>query len=127
MYENATPSYFTFFGGLQVLLLAVVGGIGAVSGISLSVVFLAVTEWISRTHPGSADLINSLPGLAGIGLARNPAGVASDLVATFKGLGAALTHRVRRDEVPLELIGIARPVQPDDIVMADRALGTIGS
>lgn len=127
VYENATPNYFTFFGGLQVLLLAVVGGIGAVSGISLSVVFLAVTEWVSRTHPGSADLINCLPGLAGIGLARNPAGVASDLVQTFKGVGASLTHRVRRDDVPLELIGVVRPVRPDDIVMADRVLGTIGS
>jgi branched-chain amino acid transport system permease protein len=127
VYENATPSYFTFFGGLQILLLAVVGGIGAVSGISLAVVFLAVTEWISRTHPGSSDLINCLPGLAGIGLARNPGGVASDLAQSFAGLAGLGRRRRSAPDVPLELVGVVRPIGADDVAAADRALGVVAS
>lgn len=126
VYENATPSYFTFFGGLNILLLAVVGGIGAVSGIGLAVVFLAVTEWISRTHPGTSDLINCLPGLAGIGLARNPGGVASDLSQTFATIKAGFRRPARRTvAVPLELVGVARPVRAEDIAQVDRGLGVL--
>lgn len=124
VYENATPSYFTFFGGLQILLLVVVGGVGSVSGVSLAVFFLALTEWISRTHPGSSDLINCLPGLAGIGLARNPGGVASDLANSLAALRGRFERRGRpAAAVPLELVGVIRPVTPADVVAADRALG----
>ena len=128
VYESATPSYFEFFGGLQVLLLAVVGGIGAVGGVGLALVFMTLTEWVSRTHPGARDLINCLPGLAGIGLARNPGGVASDIAGAVAGLRSKLRQRSSADggegrEVPLELIGIARSVTAADIASLDRALG----
>ena len=117
VYENATPNYFTFLGGLQVLLLAVVGGIGAVSGAALAVFFIFLTEWVGRTYPGTADLINVLPGLAGIGLARNPGGVASDLAGLFGRFRAGSgrpTGEPDRQPAGSETLAPALPVASGD-------------
>jgi branched-chain amino acid transport system permease protein len=75
---------FDFITGLPVLLAAVIGGMayagtGAFSGISLE----AGLPLISKIGPFFANLAGLLPGLAGIGLGRNPNGAISDLRDAF--------------------------------------------
>jgi branched-chain amino acid transport system permease protein len=75
---------FDFITGLPVLLAAVVGGMayagtGGFSGVSLE----AGLPLISKIGPFFANLAGLLPGLAGIGLGRNPNGAIADLRDAF--------------------------------------------
>jgi branched-chain amino acid transport system permease protein len=75
---------FNFIVGLPVLLAAVVGGMayagtGPFSGVSLQ----AGLPLLAKIGPFFANLAVLLPGLAGIGLGRNPNGAISDLRDAF--------------------------------------------
>jgi branched-chain amino acid transport system permease protein len=77
---------FDFISGLPVLLAAVIGGMayagtGGFAGITLE----AGLPLISKIGPFFANLAGLLPGLAGIGLGRNPNGAISDLRDAFGG------------------------------------------
>ena len=63
------------------LLLAVVGGITAVSGAMLGALLLVAMPQVAAAYPSLNNLMILLPGLAGISLARNPDG----LVSTARG------------------------------------------
>jgi branched-chain amino acid transport system permease protein len=78
---------FDFITGLPVLLAAVVGGMayagtGMFSGTSLE----AGLPLLSKIGPFFSNLAGLLPGLAGIGLGRNPNGAISDLRDAFGGV-----------------------------------------
>jgi branched-chain amino acid transport system permease protein len=82
--QSIQTGNFDFITGLPVLLVAVVGGMayagtGMFSGISLE----AGLPLISQIGPFFANLAGLLPGLAGIGLGRNPNGAISDLRDAF--------------------------------------------
>ncbi len=93
VYGNASASYFTFFEGLPVLLLGVVGGIGAVSGAFIGVFLLGLFEALGRDNPSLVNFLAVLPGLAGIGLARNPGGLASDFSNLYHSLRQKIAGR----------------------------------
>ncbi len=63
---------------LPLLLLAVVGGITAVSGAMVGALLLVAMPQVAAAYPSLNNLMILLPGLAGISLARNPDGLASD-------------------------------------------------
>ena len=124
--QTAVPAdAFSFFQTLPVLLLAVVGGIGAVGGAVAGTVLLGLFEAISRIWPSTANLIAVAPGLAGIGLVRNPGGIASDLHAAVSMLRSRRRAGAGDEppEIPLEWIGIDRTILPADIAALDVALG----
>jgi branched-chain amino acid transport system permease protein len=85
--QSIQAGNFDFITGLPVLLAAVIGGMayagtGMFSGLSLE----AGLPLISKIGPFFSNLAGLLPGLAGIGLGRNPNGAISDLRDAFGGV-----------------------------------------
>ena len=84
--QSIQAGNFDFITGLPVLLAAVIGGMayagtGMFSGITLE----AGLPLLSKIGPFFANFAGLLPGLAGIGLGRNPNGAISDLRDAFGG------------------------------------------
>jgi branched-chain amino acid transport system permease protein len=75
---------FDFITGLPVLLAAVIGGMAyAGTGLFSGVTLQAGLPLLSQIGPFFSNLAGLLPGLAGIGLGRNPNGAISDLRDAF--------------------------------------------
>lgn len=81
--------------GLPLVLMAVIGGIAAVAGALLGGLLLALMPQVGDTYPALRDLMNILPGLAGIGLAANPSGA---IAQTVEQVRIAREMRRRRGE-----------------------------
>ena len=78
--RSVSPQNFDFVHGLPVLLLAVVGGIGAVGGALMAgASLMGFLPLIATLGTFFANLAGVLPGLAGIGLGRNPNGSVHDM------------------------------------------------
>ena len=118
---------------LPLLLLAVVGGITVVSGAMIGALLLVALPQIAAAYPSLNNLMILLPGLAGITLARNPDGIASDARNAIRVLRQQVAARrvaraspasVRRaPSVVPELVGVLGPVTADDLRALDRGLG----
>ena len=118
--------------GLPVLLLAVVGGITVVSGAMIGALLLVAMPQVAADYPSLNNLMILLPGLAGITLARNPDGIASDVRmvirdarATF--IGWRRTHttpgkHTRPHSVP-EVVGLHAPVTAAELRGLETELG----
>lgn len=91
---QAGPLQFTLLAGvvpaLPLVLMAVVGGIAAVSGALLGAMLLVMFPIIGDTYPLLKNLMIIAPGLAGISLAANPDGAVAQ---TIKQVNAALDRR----------------------------------
>ncbi|MEO7430160.1 MAG: ABC transporter permease, partial [Acidimicrobiales bacterium] len=74
---------FSFFESLPLLLLAVVGGIGAASGAVFAGVVLGGLPIASGIWPFIANLNRVLPGTMGVALGRNPNGAVRDITGRF--------------------------------------------
>jgi branched-chain amino acid transport system permease protein len=120
VYTTAQGSTFTFFEGLPILLLGVVGGIGAVSGVVIGTILLGLFEALGRENPSWIHFLAVLPGLAGIGLARNPGGLASDLSNLFHGLRG----RVTRSRTGGETKGGISPTDAQPLMASSDALSS---
>jgi branched-chain amino acid transport system permease protein len=75
---SASTTDFEMLAGLQYVLLLVVGGVAVVSGAVLGGFFLQSFTWVTVIFPGSKVLEiwkNVGPGLAGIGIGRQPDGI----------------------------------------------------
>jgi len=117
---------------LPLLLLAVVGGITSVSGALIGALLLVSLPQVAADYPSLNNLMILLPGFAGITLARNPDGLASDLrnagqtvrrqIAVWRGERASPRSRHRVPIVP-ELIGQLGPVTADELRALERGLG----
>ncbi len=70
--------------GLPVVLLAVVGGITAVSGALFGGLVLAMIPLVGDALPSIRDFMTVLPGLVGISLARNPDGAVAEISAKVR-------------------------------------------
>lgn len=82
--RSISPQNFGFVNGLPVLLLAVVGGIGAVGGALMAgASLMGFLPLIATLGAFFANLASVLPGLAGIGLGRNPNGSVHDMREGF--------------------------------------------
>lgn len=94
---QAGPQQFALLEGLTpalpLVLMAVVGGIAAVSGALLGAMLLVIFPIIGDTYPALENLMIIAPGLAGISLAANPDGAVAQ---TAKQVQAALDRRRER-------------------------------
>ena len=82
--SSVSPQNFDLVTGLPIFALAVVGGIGAAGGALFGAVSLAgLLPLLAALFPSIAQYLVILPGLAGIGLGRNPNGAVSDLREGF--------------------------------------------
>jgi branched-chain amino acid transport system permease protein len=74
--QSITAVQFSFQAGLPIFLLAVVSGLASVgSGLSAGALLIAPINMLIAVAPRLQNFTALLPGLAGIGLGRNPDGV----------------------------------------------------
>lgn len=81
---SVSPATFGFFESLPLLMMAVVGGISAATGALFAGAALAAFPALAARVPAVEHLVLVLPGLIGIGLARNPDGVARQVATRFE-------------------------------------------
>lgn len=107
--------------GLPLVLVAVIGGVTSVSG-ALAGAFLFVwMPLIGSRVPQLRNLMNLAPGLAGIGLARNPDGAVLQVV---DAIAEAREARAAAATVPEpEEMGGAGRIDPDEAALLDDELG----
>ncbi len=101
--------------GLPLVLLAVVGGVSVVSGAVFGGFALQSFNWLVVLFPGSTLLLywqRIGPGLAGIGIGRNPDGAVVDIAASVRGEAPAQLRRKARKAARLEAAGAV----PADLV-----------
>lgn len=91
---SASTSDFQMVKGLPILLLAVVGGVSIVSGVVFGAFALQSFSWLVQLFPArSYPSLNKYlvwwsrigPGLAGIGIGRNPDGAVVEIGAAVRG------------------------------------------
>lgn len=100
---SASTQDFQMLKGLPILLLAVVGGIAVVSGTVFGGLALQSFNWLVSLFPSFEPLTwwqRIGPGLAGIGIGRNPDGAVVEIGAAVRG------ERTRKPVAPA-------PAQPD--------------
>ena len=94
---SASTQNFEMLQGLPLLLLLVVGGTALVSGALFGGILLQSFTWLVEILPtikiGSVDVVQTWsrigPGLAGIGIGRNPEGVVTEISLGRYGEGGA--------------------------------------
>lgn len=85
---SASTPDFEMLKGLQTLILAVVGGVSIVSGVVFGGFALQSFAWLVELFPNSQLLVywqRIGPGLAGIGIGRNPDGAVVEIGASIRG------------------------------------------
>lgn len=73
------PSEYDFVKGLPIVLLAVVGGVGSVAGALFGGISLGGNAAMATLLPAMKNISKVMPGIIGISLGRNPAGVSSQI------------------------------------------------
>jgi branched-chain amino acid transport system permease protein len=119
--QSVTADQFGFVAGLPLFLIAVIGGLGAVgTGLFTGIAFLVPVNLAGALAPRVQNLVALLPGLAGIGLGRNPEGIVPSLRRGWSGL----TEPAGRTgtDVPVEWWGLRREWRPRDGEVLDRAI-----
>jgi len=117
---------------LPLLLLAVVGGITVASGAIIGALLLVAMPQVAAAYPSLNNLMILLPGLAGISLARNPDGIASDvrnairissheIAVRFRARGSPAS--TRRPLIVPELVGREGPVTAAELRGLEQGLG----
>ncbi|MBW8482639.1 branched-chain amino acid ABC transporter permease [Actinomadura parmotrematis] len=113
--RSVTADQFSLVAGLPVFLVAVIGGLGAIGcGLFTGTAYIGPVNLLVALAPGSQNLVALLPGLAGLGLARNPDGLIPAMRAGVRRLAQGLTARRGESEVPVEWWGVRRPWRPED-------------
>lgn len=83
--RSISPQNFDFVSGLPVLLLTVVGGIGTVGGaLFAGVSLMGILPLLALLGVFFANVAGLLPGIAGVGLGRNPNGSIHDIRDGFE-------------------------------------------
>jgi branched-chain amino acid transport system permease protein len=85
---SAATSDFEMLKGLQYVVLLMVGGVAVVSGAVFGGFALQSFSWLVQLFPGSQLLVywqRIGPGLAGIGIGRNPDGAVVEIGAAIRG------------------------------------------
>jgi branched-chain amino acid transport system permease protein len=123
--ETASGADYTMFSSLPVALLAVLGGITAVSGALVGGLVLA-------GFPVLADEVSWLealgilgPGLIGITLARRPDGLVLQLSDAWRGRGSDRRGGEALPE-PVEELGLSVPFEPVHVDAIERELAIGG-
>jgi branched-chain amino acid transport system permease protein len=125
--NSVSPDSFRFLQGLPIVLLAVVGGIGAVGGALFGGLIYAFTFFIlPDIAPSLKDILTLGPALAGISLGRNPNGAVNETVKSIKERRAEKRAKAEGDEDVGEPdwdgLGLDEPFTTADRDLLDREL-----
>ena len=125
--NSVSPDTFRFLQGLPIVLLAVIGGIGAVGGALFGGLTYALAFYIiPDIVPGLKNLLALGPALAGISLGRNPNGAVNETVRSVKEKLALRKAREEGDVEDLEpdwdRLGLDEPLTVADRDRLDREL-----
>lgn len=86
--QAITADQFSLVAGLPIFLIAVVGGLGMVgNGLFAGTAFVGPINALVAVAPWAQNFVALLPGLAGLGLGRNPAGVVPSIRSGWEPLG----------------------------------------
>jgi branched-chain amino acid transport system permease protein len=127
--NSVSPDSFRFLQGLPIVLLAVIGGIGAVGGALFGGVTFALSFYmIPDIFP--YDWVKNVlilgPALAGISLGRNPNGAVNETVKSIKERQAAKAAAAEGDEGAIapdwDRMGLDEPFTEADRDVLDREL-----
>jgi len=80
---SANSDQFAFLQSAPLLMVTVVGGIGAVSGALFGGMFFGGIGLLTTAIPSLKNLFNIAPGSVGVSLGRNPNGAMADISASF--------------------------------------------
>jgi branched-chain amino acid transport system permease protein len=124
---SAGANDFTMFSSLPLVLLAVLGGITAVSGALVGGLVLAGLPVLAEEISGLEALAILLPGLIGVTLARYPHGIVLLLgdLAAGRGRGTPVPEEHALPE-RLEELGLSVPFDDQHVAAMDHALAIDG-
>jgi len=127
--NSVSPDSFRFLQGLPIVLLAVIGGIGAVGGALFGgVIFALAFYMIPDIFPYDwvKNLLTLGPAFAGISLGRNPNGAVNETVRSIKEKRAAKAAVAAGDTEAVEpdwdRMGMDEPFTEADRDLLDREL-----
>ncbi|MGK2929537.1 MAG: branched-chain amino acid ABC transporter permease [Acidimicrobiales bacterium] len=132
--RSVSPPTFQFLQSLPVVLLAVIGGIGApggalFGGIVYALSFLVLPDLV----PWLRTLLTLGPALAGISLGRNPNGAVHETVRSLRERRRDTTgdedgddERARHDAATLDRLGLDDDFRAEDRMWLDARLGLGG-
>lgn len=143
---TASTDQYTMLTGLPIVLIVVVGGVGGVGGAVFGGIFSQFIVVVQATW--SWAILRSIerlgPGLASLGVAKEPEGAASQIADGFApllALGPRALRTLRGDRRAtrgpdlgrpsldgrgLEGVGLDRPFNPEVVADLDRRLGVTG-
>ena len=108
--------------GLPLLLIAVIGGITSVTGAMVGAGLFVIMPAVGRWYPGMRSIMTMAPGLAGIGLAKNPDGAVRQVAEAIEEIRAGDDQAVPHLPEPEALWTDGR-IGPDDAALLDDELG----
>jgi branched-chain amino acid transport system permease protein len=129
---TATVQDFQMLQGLAFLLLLVVGGVAVVSGAVLGGFFLSSFTWISQQFPGNTFLTwwsRLGPGLAGIGIGRQPSGIIPTVGEDLRAQNARkrAEREAQEGRPPAVGPGAPEPAAPPEEVSAPTSVASPGT
>jgi branched-chain amino acid transport system permease protein len=112
--------------GLPLVLVAVIAGITTAFGAMFGGFAFVMMPLIGGWYPAVRNLMNLLPGLAGIGLGQNPDGVVGQVAEAVEERTAAAHARAEEPPEPPvvpERVGAGGTPTPEEIAQLDDVLG----
>ena len=117
VYTQVTPTQFSFLGSLPLLLLIMAGGASTVGGATFGALALGVFGYIGTISQFIYQIAQLLPGLVGVGLGKQPNGVAADISASLDRLARLLPGHPAKWlglNSPAAVVSASGPVRPGD-------------
>jgi branched-chain amino acid transport system permease protein len=119
MRGGSSAEQFSFVQSLVLLMMTVAGGISLVGGAFFAGVSTLLFDVIADAVPSLDNAVLVLPGLVGIGLARHPDGVVSQIATGYRPLRAAPVILVGSTAAVIGIVGIrAADLVDDQVVVA---------
>jgi branched-chain amino acid transport system permease protein len=117
VYTQVTPTQFSFLQSLPLLLLIMAGGASTVGGATFGALALGVFGYLGTISGAVYQIAQLLPGLVGVGLGKQPNGVAADISAALVRLAGRLPgHPAERLRLAsaTATVSASGPVRPGD-------------
>jgi branched-chain amino acid transport system permease protein len=125
VYTQVTPTQFSFLQSLPLLLLIMAGGAATVGGATFGALALGLFGYLGTISQFVYQISQLLPGLVGLGLGKQPNGVAADISASLARLAERLPgHPAQwlRLSSPTAVVSASGPVRPGDVVRPEDAV-----
>ena len=119
VYTQVTSTQFSFLQSLPLLLLIMAGGAATVGGATFGALALGLFGFLGTISQLVYQISQLLPGLVGIGLGKQPNGVAADISASLARLAERLPGHPAgwlRLSSPTAVVSASGPVRPGDVV-----------